>query len=233
MILLLRYPSFSSLISLILCTWYLLITTNSVALPDQRRAEQSPISDVNEALVDFSRTIENISKGKLQKTVFMGRNRILFVAGLNGAGHESWRAVFVECIKLRLCAAEKIITENMMHIEEETGTVHGLFGFQKLASHVEYLSKVYQRMKEIAKSKPMDDSPLVHVIGLDLVPHSALMSYPNFDVKEKSLTRPDFFTLAALAEAAGVDFRVVLLQHDARAIVTNLPGEFIGENPSL
>ena len=37
------------------------------------------------------------------------------------------------------------------------------------------------------------------------------MSYPNHGGPDKHLQKPDLYTLASIAEAAGVDLRIVLL----------------------
>ncbi len=43
--------------------------------------------------------------------------------------------------------------------------------------------------------------------GLGFVTGSGMLSYPNYNGRQKSLDHPDIAILAALAEAVGIDLR--------------------------
>jgi hypothetical protein len=62
---------------------------------------------------------------------------------------------------------------------------------------------------------------VTYIVGLDYVHHSAMMSYPNYNGLNKALDHPDIHLLAALAELAGVDFRVIVLQRNAREVLAS------------
>jgi hypothetical protein len=48
-----------------------------------------------------------------------------------------------------------------------------------------------------------------------------MMSYPNGPAVHKSLDRPDMHVLAALAEGAGLDLRILVLLRDAAAVLNS------------
>jgi hypothetical protein len=62
-----------------------------------------------------------------------------------------------------------------------------------------------------------------------------MLSYPNYNGLHKALDHPDISTLAAAAEWAGLDLRVILLQRDAKDILTSTARRNIGgrEEPKI
>jgi hypothetical protein len=62
------------------------------------------------------------------------------------------------------------------------------------------------------------DSPNgIQLIGLNsrADPHMGMLSYPNYDGPGREVQNPNMHLLAAVAEAAGLDFRVLVLQRPA------------------
>ena len=69
--------------------------------------------------------------------------------------------------------------------------------------------EVYERMREIATSSSNEGLILLNASEDD---HTGQLSYPNFEGPLRNLHNPDVHALAAIAEAAGVDFRMLVLQ---------------------
>jgi hypothetical protein len=76
---------------------------------------------------------------------------------------------------------------------------------------------------------------VTYIVGLCFVHRSAMMSYPNYNGPNKALDHPDIHLLAALAELAGVDFRVIVLKRNAREVLASTARRGIGghEEPRI
>ena len=161
------------------------------------------------------------NKFMLEKTVF-NRTRLVIVAGLMGSGlravHDIMDVCFKEAKVANSCKAETDLSESLFKKSgRNNSTVYsGFFVGRDIKSRTAILSKIQERLHKIA-SKPGDN---MFVLGLGFN-NAGMMSYPNFDAEE-SLNHPDVYSLATMAEAMNVDFRVVVLTREPRDILATL-----------
>lgn len=155
------------------------------------------------------------SSGKLEKASFSSNIRLLFIAGLEGTGHHAMYDMFSICNNTGNCEPDKIIGGACMRFDSSKNTMMGLFGSGATNEASRELTIIENRMKEL-KQIPGD-----HLFFIGLKSHTAggMMSYPNFNGKNKALDNPDIYVLAQLAESVGLDFRVLVLQRGAEEIV--------------
>lgn len=163
---------------------------------------------------------------RIPKTMRQGRSRLVFVAGLEGTGHHAWTDMFKECINSNKCEVEANLTSTLMRFDHVKHIVHGLFGAVDSRKNADQLHKVMESMQALA-ARPGDH---LYLIGLCFVHLSAMMSYPNYNGMNKPLDHPDISVLAAIAEWAGLDFRVIVLQRDAEEILNSTARRSIGGN---
>lgn len=168
----------------------------------------------------------NAGNGFITKNFGYGKSRLLFVAGLEGAGHHAWQDMFQECVTAKHCEVHVNLTQSLMQFDPVKLTVHGLFGAEDAQINAAQLSNVFHMMKTIA-TMPGDR---LYLVGLCFVKRSAMMSYPNYNGVNKALDHPDISTLAALAELAALDFRVLILQRSAQEILASTRRRDIGGN---
>jgi hypothetical protein len=150
--------------------------------------------------------------------------RLIFVAGLEGTGHHAWNAVFEQCVSSGECAVATNLTQALMQFDPVKKVVHGLFGADDAHVNSIQLYDVYQQMQSLAA---LSDSR-AYLVGLCFVHRAAMLSYPNYNGVNKALDHPDLHILATLAEMAGVDFRVIVLQRSAREILSSTTSRDIG-----
>jgi hypothetical protein len=150
--------------------------------------------------------------------------RVIFVAGLEGTGHHAWNAVFEQCVSSGECAVATNLTQALMQFDPVKKVVHGLFGADDAHVNSIQLYNVYQQMQSLAA---LSDSR-AYLVGLCFVHRAAMLSYPNYNGVNKALDHPDLHILATLAEMAGVDFRVIVLQRSAREILSSTTSRDIG-----
>ena len=159
--------------------------------------------------------------------------------GNGGTGHHMFRAIFEKCIALRpdLCEFEKVLPQLLFKASTDFGnsispgkglieTKHrgalknakkysGLFGLSAYDTHGDLLAIVLSRMKEIASS--MGDKEKLVILNTQDDDKAGMLSYPNFDGPNRNVHNPDLHVLASVAEAAGIDFRIIVLQRSAEA----------------
>lgn len=177
--------------------------------------------------------ISSAGGGRIGKTIYHPQVRLLFVAGLEGTGHHAWKSMLDVCAARRLCVVEEEMTRIMMRFDPHTRTVHGLFGAADVDSNAAQVAALYRRMKEIAAAaEQAHAAPALHLLGLCFVKYSAMMSYPNYNGLHKSLDHPDISVMAAAAEAAGIDLRVLVLQRNAQEILRSTQKRQIGPRNS-
>lgn len=160
------------------------------------------------------------------KTATSKRVRLVFVAGLEGTGHHAWNAIFGKCVVSGKCAPATNLTQSLMQLEPKQGVVHGLFGAEDAPVNSIQLHDVYKQMEYLAEQ----DEARIYVVGLCFVHRSAMLSYPNYNGANKALDHPDIAVLATLAEMAGLDLRVIVLQRSAREILTSTANRDIGRH---
>ena len=118
-----------------------------------------------------------------------------------------------------------------MQFDPAKTMVHGLFGAGDVKHNALQLQQAYEQMKTIAAYGENN----LYLVGLCFVKRSAMLSYPNYNGINKALDHPDISVLAALAELAGVDFRVLVLQREASEVLASTARRGIGglEEPKI
>ena len=151
----------------------------------------------------------------LEKKQSSELNRLIFIAGLEGTGHHGARAVFNVCVKKKLCKVDYPITDQIMRYDWKTDILHGLFGAADVNLNAVEAVNVLRSMRRTAGQGGSN----LNFLGLCYATRSGMLSYPNFNGKHKTLDHPDLHMIATLAEAAGLDFRVLVLQRDADEVL--------------
>lgn len=164
------------------------------------------------------------NSGTIAKNFGDGKSRLLFVAGLEGTGHHAWQDMFQECIDANHCEVHVNLTHSLMQFDPVKLTVHGLFGAEDTHMNAAQIDTVFHIMKSLA----VGTGDRLYLVGLCFVKRSAMLSYPNYNGINKALDHPDISTLAALAELAGLDFRVLVLQRSAQEILASTRRRDIG-----
>lgn len=157
------------------------------------------------------------------KKIDSPRSRLLFIAGLEGTGHHAFREMFIVCVDAGICEPDHILARASQEFNSSTGEMYGLFsGMGRYEmSHVATLET---RMRELANKKGNH----LYLYGLEFTAGSGAMSYPNYDGRFKSMDNPDVYTMAMIAESAGLDFRVIVLQRSAESIIRSTMRRGIG-----
>ena len=146
----------------------------------------------------------------LKKTVY-NSTRVLIVAGLEGTGHHAISAMMEICRKRRpeLCEADKELSDKLMLWERSRLAVHGLFGAFDTSISLQLSIDIRSYLQSLANNHT--GNHLIYV-GLGVTEENGMFSYPSFTGKFKSLDHPDVYQLAIIAEQAGIDLRILVLQ---------------------
>ena len=168
----------------------------------------------------------NPPDGIVHKRTFSDQSRILFVAGLEGTGHHGVQAMIKVCVKTseKLCEAIEDVTHVFQEARGKSDTIFGLFGVEETGYNAVHIMAAYLKMKDYA----VKNERKLYIISLELIKDSGMMSYPNYGGPNKSLNHPDIAVMAALAEMAGMDFRVLVLQRNARDILRSVTSSSYG-----
>ena len=159
----------------------------------------------------------------IQKTATSDTTRFVFWAGLEGSGHHGVKTIGERCAKTELCDVPRDAWAALVDLHRvnsdpgslsRNGSIYVL-GYQAADRVAAARRGFAARLGALAESKT---STLVFLNGVKL-PGMGMLSYPSGGAARKSLTRPDARTLAAVAEAARADLRVVVLRRSAAAIV--------------
>eukprot|EP01034_Spumella_vulgaris_P026448 gene26448-33027_t len=194
------------------------ITAQTVTVATHTRVSKidgipsNPPRSVSELLITT-----NSDTFALRKTAFSNRSRLLFVAGLEGTGHHAVQAMFKVCNATKICEFDALITHHAMRFDGKAQSNHGLFGASDAVNNAKDAVVIEEAMRSLVAT-PGDH---FYFLGLGFVPGSGMLSYPNFNGRHKSLDHPDAYTLALMAESAGLDFRVLVLQRDAADIIAS------------
>jgi hypothetical protein len=186
----------------------------------------------------------NSASFTVTKTVFNNHARLLFVAGIEGSGHHAIRDALSPCFGNNLCQAVQF-TKDLSHFPDVS---HGLYGGFDAPLYNDLLENAFAHMQEMAYRSqhpdimtipkathipaPYDSGqyfyqnysrghlPGLYILGLDTFTLSGMMSFPNGDdAKSKSIDHPDLVTFAMLAEAAGIDLRILVLNRRGHDIL--------------
>eukprot|EP01033_Poteriospumella_lacustris_P014126 gene14127-10089_t len=155
---------------------------------------------------------------KIPKKVFSSKVRLLFVAGLEGTGHHAVKSVLSECYERNLCARVANATYDLFRHSTTDGS-HGLFGVKDAKYSSFLLERFYRHLHELKQRSEETQEEHLYVFGMERDPGSGMLSYPTFNDREsKVFDHLDLVPMALIAEAVGIDFRVIVLQRNAHDI---------------
>ena len=153
----------------------------------------------------------------LKKTVFTGP-RLVFFAGLEGTGHHLWESII-----------DKLLTDGKIWADCElnrklfksikgcwAGTENGVFCTRDPQQFKKDYTAAVEKMRKIAAKNN------TKAFFLNCVARSrcgSIASYPEYTGNYKAVQRPSVLLLARMAEEAGIDFRVVVLQRRVQNLV--------------
>ncbi|CAK9045180.1 Uncharacterized protein SCF082_LOCUS25549 [Durusdinium trenchii] len=141
------------------------------------------------------------------KRTINSKVRFVFFAGLEGTGHHFWKGILLRLPSIYVSAQTAELSKTLFN----GPTGDGLFSSLDEYLRVQSGQRVVSLMAEM--NNELSITPGCKLIPLNLQ-HDAdigMMSYPNFEGVDRATQNPDIFELAKLAEAAGVDLRIVLL----------------------
>jgi len=181
---------------------------------------------------DFNDNVNNVEgvtskEYHLKKTIFSDSIRLLVVAGLEGTGHHAISAMFNICARKKpaLCEVEKGISTKTMQFNPSQKLVHGLFGAVDTAKSLRMAVAVKNNLVAVANRT----GDHLYFLGLGGRKGSGMYSYPNYNGKFKSLDHPDIYQLGLLAEQAGVDYRVLVLQRNGMDVLKSVDRRDFGK----
>lgn len=139
----------------------------------------------------------------VKKTQYSNQVRFLFVAGLGGTGHHGWKSVLYNG---QVCQWARETEKNLRRF---------WYGANAQADH--YADKVKADFQRIAVAAQMTNNNAT-LYCLHLMGKGSMLSYPDFN---NPTHHPNMWSLARLAEEAGVDLRLVIIhRHPANQLVS-------------
>lgn len=159
--------------------------------------------------------------GIVKKTVYSSKMRLLFAAGLEGTGHHSLFAaidhVFTEHPDLvRMNECEMFAPYYMMNGMAGT-PLTGNNGIGEARAQMRDLAEREKALPSPGSVAIMQAGHIMH--GKRCRGKGEMLSYPNLTGRGKVLQYMDLRQLAEVADAEGVDFRVVYLQRSAKSVI--------------
>jgi hypothetical protein len=229
---------------ILLMLLFVLISTQVIFKLDFAQAEGDASSSSGKTIEGV---LEKLKEVDLPKSHNSSQARVVFVAGMEGTGHHMFRAIFEKCVALRpaLCEFDKELPQLLFKATVDSSSISpgkgimeikhrgalknarrysGLFGVSAYDAHSNILNAVFSRMKEIASSA--SSGKKLVILNTQDDDKAGVLSYPNYDGLHRSVHNPDLHVLACVAEAAGVDFRVVVLQRSAEAAYASFHRRF-------
>jgi hypothetical protein len=183
---------------------------------------QEPLTGEDEAILD--RILALVGQKQLKKNAKSDHTRLLFIAGMEGSGHHMLETMFKRCVEKdnTLCKFDLKI-HDLIFWASRIGSsaagpqfnVDGLFGARSYDYHGHLLLELYKHMKSLSGS--LGPTPRNRLVAINARAEfrSGTLSYPNFVGPLRDVQNPDFHILAAVAEAAELDFRVLVIQRSA------------------
>jgi hypothetical protein len=164
---------------------------------------------------------------KLKKGIDHAKDRMVVVAGLDGAGHELLTALFKACVSATkdskdfACQFDANMQKIFFEKNKKDGKTEmaGLFLAHNKVS--KFRTAAGMKMAELASGQRDDGQEesfkgsILHVVGLSLEPGAGTMTYPMGE-KDRAAFHPDMWMLAQLAEENGMDLRILVLLRDAQ-----------------
>ena len=155
---------------------------------------------------------------KVPKVTVSSQVRFVFVAGLEGAGHHRMMDLTKRCGAT--CVADGGISRNLYTNGDHPKGAF-VFGDQTAAQIVAHRNATVAAFRQQAAALGSGPPRLVFLNCKQKNTGAGKMSYPALGGPNKVLHRPDVRVLAELAEEAGVDLRVVVLQRNALDILVS------------
>lgn len=153
----------------------------------------------------------------LKKTVFTGP-RLIFFAGLEGTGHHLWESIIDKLLadgKIRAdCELNRRLFKSIKGCW--AGTENGVFCTRDPQQFKADYTATVNKMRRMAKKNN------TNAYFLNCVARSkcgSIASYPEYTGNYKAVQRPSVLLLAKMAEEAGIDLRVVVLQRRVQNLV--------------
>ena len=153
---------------------------------------------------------------KVPKVTVSSQVRFVFVAGLEGTGHHAMTDLTKRCGAT--CVADGGISRNLYTNGDHPKGAF-VFGDQTAAQIVAHRNATVAAFRQQAAALGSGPPRLVFLNCKRRTTGQVMMSYPTLGGPDKVLHRPDVRVLAELAEEAGVDLRVVVLQRNALDIL--------------
>ena len=169
----------------------------------------------------------------VRKTAFSRRNRVLFVAGLEGTGHHMWGPTLEASCPERLCAADADVSLALFNARAAAGggwvIVSSVFLGDLDESEESRRRGTRTVLEGLRRAASVGGAPSLLALNT-LAPAgglcrnsscSGMMSYPNFDGVGRALHYPDLHRLAYWGEMVGADLRVVVMVRNARDMLAS------------
>jgi hypothetical protein len=173
--------------------------------------EYNPLSPEDSEIL--AKVLQRFKEHKLKKnTPNNAQKRVVFVVGLEGSGHHMLRALVKKCTEtgLKLCKHELLVSRLLFR--HQHGKYNGLFGAEAYGKHGNLLLQLYKRLVQLAED---ENSRQLLFLNTHDDEESGMLSYSNFDGPYRDLHNPDIHVLSAVADAAGIDLRLLVLQRSA------------------
>jgi len=201
-------------------------------------AAQGDVVD-QKTLSQYSLGLQKIRDERfVTKKAVSDKYRLLFVAGLEGTGHHALNAMFAVCVETpspeNPCVSENELSAALMNVQGNKG----LFFAEDALNSANHISLIEAKMANLSMGiqypPPVpphktnestyfirNDDKRLFLLGMGFAQNVGMLSYPNLGGVNKAINHPDLFLLAYLAEKNGLDFRVLVLQRDAKEILAS------------
>lgn len=175
---------------------------------------------------------------RLKKSSFSGRMRLLYVVGLENAGHHEISIMLDQCSKQKPAACEVALSlsAKLLSYDSSHKALRGFFNSFDDVKSPEWMSAIHNTLMHMKNRTGTH----LYYIGFSTsaanqeIKKSYLFStYPKFPVRTKAVEIPDVYQIAAMAEQAAIDFRVLILQRDASRILKSIDKTGNTEDPRI
>ena len=172
----------------------------------------------------------------LSKRMRSRGKRLLFVAGLEGSGHELLARVMHSCGNATRSSAlcEKDIIMSSLLLDLKGREISGLYATDDSVMVIRLVNSIegrLRRMNASFASEPVRHHLIFLGLGASVNRGTAsMLTYPVGPVGigagcDKTLSHPDVFLLALLCERAGIDLRILVLQRSAKEILSHVSAQ--------
>ncbi|CAM9131216.1 unnamed protein product [Scytosiphon promiscuus] len=177
---------------------------NTRLLQAQDLGEKTPLE------VDF---VPHVVSGVLQKTVFSSEMRMVFLVGLEGTGHH-----FMTNVLVNMCKFDEVSCTDAWSLAV---ALYSKLGTPETPSdYATGLERLRNESGKIALQSDVSPNGAITLVTFWQRRRGiGMMSFPNFTGSDKPLQYVDLRILAAEAERAGIDVRLIYMTRSARNIL--------------